>query len=781
MRNPPKSKKTSTCGGSQSAHRRHLVVPGTSSGYSHKITPKNEVRHEDEAESLEKALYESAVELIKSKGYKVTRSTATGLNPVISRCVEVPDNRYIIDIVPLEFHYEGGTARYNNESGCLQVMEGETDNVNELCDKLVEETEKITSILLKGEKHGERSASDSYSSFVEGLEGYSVNLLLSRINYFKLDGKIVRFWVSPVLLTSSRLEDETGELTPWVPIPAKPTKRGIDVVNTANLASYLDFREREVRSIGGHLVTSQEDFEIFPKALRLFRILTFCAAITVLGGFFILALDQSNDSLLPVSTLGLAALIEALGGRTLLKGYRRIRKNSTMTQAGFPMITPEEVDKAEEEFLPDERTFLYWKYSGTKLPKLRNETRRQRINDLVTKSREILGRTDKLENDELFSEAVLSYDRATRTALSAILPSVGVETQGRDIETWFPHLRRTLQNMKLEDIRYLRQLRDRVNKGYDASREEAQRAKQIAAPVISDALQYLKTHRGGDNAESANNINDHPTRITEDLGPRIPDQILNASRSVRSILNASDREEPSNLGPAGQDLIKAKEKLMLNSIKRESKRSVRLIDIPETTGATRATPVTSAKVSDELDNITKSLTEARTDTEEGRDNETDLLKWASAENSALPQVLPFENLGDFRRVTSRRKSPIVASFLSDDEPSMEVKSAMDNLVTKYHTKAAFIYVSSKSQDIARECKIKSYPTILVFHKGRVATELKSLNLEQIDRELSKMLGTIAPASNDEDGEKKPLLPKNGEVNSAETNRDDEMRKLGVTH
>jgi hypothetical protein len=744
MRNPPKSGKATISSGKQSTRRRRHVVPSTSSGYSHRTTPKNEVKHEGEAKSLENTLLENAVELVKSNGYKVTQNAPADINLVFSKCIEVPDNRYILDIAPLMFHHRGGSVRYNNENGCLQVRESETDGVNELCNKLVEATQKITSILLKWENHGEGNATRSCRPFLEGLEGYSANLLLSRINYFKLHGKSVRFWVNPVLLVSSRLEDQTGESTSWIPIPAKPAKCGIDVINTANLASYLDFREREVKNIGGQLATSQEDLGIFPKALRLFRILTVCAAMTLLGGFFILALGKSNNSLTPVFALGLATLIEALGGQRLLKGYHSIHKYNTIIQARSPMITPEQLAKIEEEFLPDERMFLYWKYGGTDQLNLRNEARCQRIEDLVSKSREILSRTGKLENDGLFSEAVLSCDRAIRTALSAILLSIGVEPQGNDIETWFPHLRRTLQNMKLEDIRCLRQLRDRINRGYDASREEAQRAKQISMPVVGDALHYLTAHRRDGNAHSPTVVDDHLTETVEDLEPRIHDQMLTSKTRAR-------------------------------------KRGVKPIGVLETTRVMSATAVPSAKFSDELDKITKSLTETWTDTEESKDKDSDMLKWAPDENSPIPQVLLFESLGDFRRITSRRKSPIVASFLSDDNPSKEVKSAMDGLVTKYHKKAAFIYVTSKSQDIARECKIKSYPTVLVLHKGRVATELKSLSLEQLDLDLEKMLGASAPANNGEDREKKPLLPNNEEDNSAETDRDNEMRRLEVTH
>jgi hypothetical protein len=218
---------------------------------------------------------------------------------------------------------------------------------------------------------------------------------------------------------------------------------------------------------------------------------------------------------------------------------------------------------------------------------------------------------------------------------------------------------------------------------------------------------------------------------------------------------------------------------MLNSKTRESKRNVKPTDASETAREIPPTTAASTKFSDELDRITKNLTETRIDTGETMDNDADLLKWASDENSAIPQVLPFENLGDFRRVTSRRKSPIVASFLSDDEPSKEIKSAMDVLVAKYHTKAAFIYATSKSKEIARECRIKSYPTILVFSEGKVATELIFLNPEQLDRDLSKIFVTTSPANSGEDRERRPVPTKNEDDDNVENSRDG-VRKLGVT-
>jgi hypothetical protein len=333
--------------------------------------------------------------------------------------------------------------------------------------------------------------------------------------------------------------------------------------------------------------------------------------------------------------------------------------------------------------------------------------------------------------------------------------------------------------MKVEGIGYLRQLRDRVNRGYDASREEAQRTKQIAVPVISDALQYLKVHRGNSDAQPAIGIDDHSTETTKAPESRIPDQTLNVRGSAALVVNASGQRELSNLGSARQNPIKVKRKLMVNSKTRESKRNVKPTDASETAREIPPTTATSAKFSDELDRITKNLTETRIDTGETMDNDADLLKWASDENSAIPQVLPFENLGDFRRVTSRRKSPIVASFLSDDEPSKEIKSAMDVLVAKYHTKAAFIYATSKSKEIARECRIKSYPTILVFSEGKVATELIFLNPEQLDRDLSKILATTSPANSGEDRERRPVPTKNEDDDNVENSRDG-VRKLGVT-
>jgi hypothetical protein len=959
MGNPSNPKKSAQPDAKPSTQGRRLRVAKKRKKQDGNATiPENTVEPKVDTASLENELFESASELAKSKGYKVTRNSWAGSSMLVSRSIEVSDNQYIVDILPIGLHSGRGLIRYiDTRGGYLRVVEGQSDNVTELCNDLAEQSQRISAIQFQRDRHDGRVGNhNSPVSIVEGLESYYVNMLLGRVNYFKLRGKSVGFWANPVFLTSSRLEDQGENSTPWIPFPARSGKQKIDVVSATNLASYLDFREREVRILGRELLPNEEGLESFPSALRLFRTLTSCAAMLLLGGFFVFALNMTSGSYVASIALGLAALIEVLGGWKLFKGYRRLQKNNAIMQVGSPRITPGQVIKNEEEFLPDERAFLYWKYGGADLSKLRKEASQQRIEDLVNKSKEILSRTGKLENDELHSETVLSYDRATRRAMFAVVLSMGLETQSRELEEWFPHLRRVLENIKLEDIRYLKNLRDRVNRGYDASKDEAERAKEIATPLIADALQYLKNYptkgdpqhhfpiptttkgtftdpstqqtqyyerlknsvstaysakdksetgiflhnleksvaaaacikilqltgepptaltspdlldqlkksrakpdqqqeaeeaqkwikklRDGeiqtDNdvkefenhcisfLESMNiasrskdaaplTMNSNTTQLKpiavslsreppensapssggggernqelEIAEPKMPKEILNPASTFKFLLGMTDDRELLDIGPGGAHLLEAKKELK-NAKMSESgvvpeRRKGRASHIEsdnttsETTKTASAAVTASAKFSDELDSITGSIDDASTRTDIGGDGETDSRQVISDLNSPMAKVSPFESLVDFKKVVAHCPFPVVASYLSDDEPSKEVENAMNHLAKKYHKRAAFISIDSKFRDIARESKIKSYPTVLVFHDGKMISELKSVDLDQLERDLSRLLESNSQISDEEDREKRLTEPKNDSLGRTETEQDGGIHKVGV--
>jgi hypothetical protein len=152
---------------------------------------------------------------------------------------------------------------------------------------------------------------------------------------------------------------------------------------------------------------------------------------------------------------------------------------------------------------------------------------------------------------------------------------------------------------------------------------------------------------------------------------------------------------------------------------------------------------------EELDNLMRSLTQSRPRSGAvyvGKRNPSG----SSSDKVVAPdKILPFENLPDFRKVLVRCQLPIVASFLSDDEPSDEVKNAIESLVAKHRAEAAFIVISSKSEEIARECRIKSYPTILVFNDGKTIGELKLTTAEQLEKDMLKMIESTTSSDHEE--------------------------------
>jgi hypothetical protein len=159
-------------------------------------------------------------------------------------------------------------------------------------------------------------------------------------------------------------------------------------------------------------------------------------------------------------------------------------------------------------------------------------------------------------------------------------------------------------------------------------------------------------------------------------------------------------------------------------------------------------------LSDELTSITDSLDQPqeRIEQDERKGSGTD--QGALDTNLPINKVMPFGSLGDFRKAVSRSSLPIVASYLSDDEVSREVENMMNQLVKKYYTRAFFISVDSEYRDIAIESKIKSYPAILVFREGKIVAELKSIELDQLDRDLSEILEptTLAGGREDDQGD-----------------------------
>jgi hypothetical protein len=905
---------------------------------------------------LETTLFESASELFESKGYKVTRDPRTGFSMLISRRVEVSNNQSILDFIPFRFHDGDGLVRYNDvNGGRFQTMDGENDSATESCNELAEKAQAIVTYLSQEQTdHETTPLTNSLNSTVEDLQTCSVRILLSKINYSKLNERVVGFWANPVFLTSSRLEDQAGNTVPWIPFPTTVAKRSVDVVNAMSLASYLDFRDREVRILGRELLSKEEGHTSFPDSLKLFRVLTVCASAMLIGAFVIFALDGGNISLALFLALGLGTSIEALGAMKLIKGYHSFQRNNAAMQGGFPNITPEQIVRNENEFRPDERAFLHWKYGGADLSKLRKETNQQRIDNLVNKSEDILNRTEKLENEELYSEVVLSCDRATRTAITSLLLSMGMDAQVKEVEEWFPHLRGIFQDIRVEDVRYLRALRDRVNKGYDASKAEAERSRQIAVPLIDETLLKLKNYRTSgdsqgiplsqtlsptaysdpsarmeqyhahlrssistaysakDNGETKtflnklnqavivatrmkilqltgkpptaltltellgqleksganprqqqqveeaekwiNNLKDgrietdndvkefenhclgflqslniihrsktgedpritlntiepklasnslenkpvstEPDIETETTQPLLPEtsfreiskDILDPASNFKFLLDATEDKELLDIGPCGARLLEAKKEFQKSTKPRRSKQNVDVRNEPtsprgsrdDDLDSTHVTPVTMAtppKFCDELDNITKSLDQLHSRTEQAGNSVHDSDRPTLDVSTPVAKVMPIGNLGDFKKIVSCSEFPVVASYLSDDEPSKAIDNAMRQLVRKYHEKAAFYSVDSKFKDIAIESKIKSYPAVLVFNNGKLMTEVKSSELEQLDRELSTILETSSVDKEKEVNRRQPLSRKDSYEGEDESEGDSEGEKL----
>jgi len=709
--------------------------------------------------NLRTSIFQSTAELISAKGYNVIPSPLAGIDLIASKLVELPGYGFVADVLPFRFHQEPGLIKIGDKSdGSIRVMKGENESIDTLSNELIRNAIRLISAVSEGDGSAEESADyHVINALVEGLETYSVNLLLGKLNYTRLKGKEIGFWVNPVLLTSSHLENESGESKSWVPVPTRLRGLDFDVVGITHLASYLDLREKEVKILGRQVLKGKRGLGDFPRQLRIFRLLTSSAALILIVTFLILASNLVAGFPAAQSGLGLAMMIEAFGGWRLFRSYRRLqRNNNTRIHSGSQLVTAEHVVMNEGAFARDEIPYLHAKYGGAELSKLRKGLRTQRISELVRKAEDLLNKAGELENENLYSEAILSAERATRSALNAALLSMGIEGQARDTDQWVPSLKNILQKEKLEDLRCIMDLRDKINGGYDASHREVEKIKEKAKPIIGSVVDYLRnSFKGGDpqiklsvvepplsdlrvdsqtkkNLYSGRSRNRHGPQEIEESEPRIPNEVLNTTQSLKFLLNVADDKELLNLGSAGDYLVKAKKTLETNT-DNQSKPT----ELPRTD---------SAKISEELDSLAKSLTSPLVESKMARGGNQDSSDAHSDEVAAPDRILPFEHLADFRKVITQCQLPLVASFLSDDEISKEVENVMKSLVAKYHARAAFITVHSESEDIARECKIKSYPTILVFHAGKVLGELKLANVEQLEKDLLKV---VEPAASDD--------------------------------
>jgi hypothetical protein len=277
--------------------------------------------------------------------------------------------------------------------------------------------------------------------------------------------------------------------------------------------------------------------------------------------------------------------------------------------------------------------------------------------------------------------------------------------------------------------------------------------------------------------------------------PEIPGEemskgILDPASTLRFLLGATEDEELLEVGPSGALLVEAKKELQRNARRRRPKQAIGLRNEhastgapyckdPETPNKTPATMITSSKLCDELDNITQSLNQPQTRTEQTESGEEDSGRPLLDINSPMNKIMPVENLSDFKKIISQRELPTVASYLSDDEPSRAVDDAMKQLVKKYHEKAAFISVDSKFRDIAIGSKIKSYPSILIFRNGKMITEMKSFEFGQLDRELSAILEPASVATGEEDSQRSSAQLKKDYGGEPEMKQDSEIQKLQV--
>lgn len=403
----------------------------------------------------------------------------------------------MIDMLLLKF-YDGDDAKEaGGRNGIPRLVVGREDDLSDYCGEFLEETQRISSEIPEA-----GIASQSYhtlriSSMINGLETYSVNLLLRKVTYSRFKGKNVGFWISSIFLTSFPLENELGEEKAWIPALGNSKENDLDAVHVGNLASYLDFRDKELRSLAKDSLDAKEEPASFPRALRVFRALTSAVSLMLLLSFFTFALGLESATFVTVFMSLPAAMVELVGGWRLLKSYRELDGDATLRSSASMRITPEQVVAHETDFTPDELSYMYTRYGGKELSKFKKELNNKRIVELTKRAKELLGKITKLESEGFYSEVVLSIDKAIRSLMIATLLSVGVETQGRQTTEWVPLLRRTIPSMKLEDIRSLSMLKDRINKGHDASKDETRIARQTVEPIIDETLDYLNHFLSG--------------------------------------------------------------------------------------------------------------------------------------------------------------------------------------------------------------------------------------------------------------------------------------------
>jgi len=739
------------------------IAPSRSKSFKcRSATKAYNTEKQDGGGNLKTNIFQSIAELVCAKGYKVIPNPPVGIDLIASKPTELPGHGCVLDVLPFKLHQEPSLVKISdNDNGSFKVLKGESDSINVLSNELVQNARSLISTVTEGNGSAEKSGDyHVLDTLFEGLETCSVNLLVGKLSYTRFKGEDVKFWVNPILLTACKLENESGESKPWIPIPARLGGLDVDVVGITNLASYLDLREKEVRVLGREALKGERGLADFPRQFKTFRILTLGAALTLIAAFLVLASNTATGFPTAQSGLGLALMIEAYGGWRLVKSYQHVqRNNNTKVCLGSQKIAPEQVVMYEGEFAPDELQFLYSKYGGAELSRLRKELRTQRIDGLVRKAEDLLNKAEKLESEKLYSEAILCIERATRSTLNATLLSVGVEAQARDVDQWIPSLKNILQKEKLEDLRYLKELRDKVNSGYDASHHEVEMVKERAKPIIESAVDHLrKSFKGGYSQDKLSTVelllnelrrgsqtktnhyrersrDHHKAQQSEETELRVSNEFLDTTQSSKFLLNIADDKELLNLRAAGGYLVKAKK--TLESDTGDHSKRTELLDTD------------SAKISEELDDLTQSLTSQSVGSRVVPGDRSDSSDSFSDEVAAPRKVLPFEHLADFRKVITRCQLPVVASFLSDDKPSKEVETAMESLVAKHRTRAAFIAVGSKSEDIARECKIKSYPTILVFHDGKSLGELKLTNVEQLEKDLLKVVGSATSGDREE--------------------------------
>jgi hypothetical protein len=701
--------------------------------------------------NLKTDIFQSAKELIDAKGYKVIHDSHKGVDLIASKPVELDSQNYLIDVLPIGFHNKSGTIKIGGNDGALpKVVKGESESINSLTSDLTRNTRNLLSSISNDDgldvKLRDRQI---IHMLTEGLERHSMNLLFGRLDSTKLKGRNVKFWVNPVIFTTCQLQNEVGESRPW--IPAKLGDPKVDIVSITNLASYLDLREKELRILGRETLEDERGLGDFPRRLKVFRVLTLSAALALLVAFLVLALNTTTWFPTALSGLVIASAVEAYGGLQLLRSYRRLRRdNNKGICLDSKEIGPEQLVANENQFDPDEQLFLYTKYGGAELSRLKKELKTQRIKELVKKSEDFISKGERLESEKLYSDAILSTEKAARSSLSAILLSMGKQVQARDIDQWIPSLKSVLKKEESEALRNLMEMGDKINKGYDPSHQEVEKARETAGQILESAIDYL-TNSNEENLQRKSSTYESPLndlRITsqtitdcsrkrlrepdevqenEKSEREISKEVLNPTQSLKFLLNVADDGELLTLGSAGDYLLKAKKTLNTD----RSHQNIR----------TEFSSKESPTILEELGNLTRSLTPARPGFRGVDSRKRNVSSSFSDKVVAPDRLLPFEDLLDFRGVLARCQLPIVASFLSDDEPSDEVKKTMKGLVSKYRDRAAFIAINSRSEEIARECKIKSYPTILVFNDGKLLGELKLTTAEQLEKDMLKAIGS----------------------------------------